>query len=53
MADADVASPFPHSRPIAGDRQGQAKNASRREPTSGKFVSLPFGFFDNLWDFVI
>ncbi|WP_176596016.1 MULTISPECIES: hypothetical protein [Sphingobium] len=57
MDDADVASPLPpfgmesrrratgmHSILATGCRR--AKNASPREPTTGGFVSLPFGFFE-------
>ncbi|NML89896.1 MULTISPECIES: hypothetical protein [unclassified Sphingobium] len=37
---AEIAPPFLH-RPAQ-----RAKNASPREPTTGGFVSLPFGFFE-------
>jgi hypothetical protein len=37
---------------LAADCARRAKNASRREPTTHRFVSLPFGFFEKLWNFV-
>ncbi|WP_176591421.1 hypothetical protein [Sphingobium sp. EM0848] len=45
---ADIIAPRPFF-PSAADG---AKNASPREPSSDGFVSLAFGFFENLWDFV-